>query len=84
MPHVLGHFEDAQQSQGPQPGEAKRAGPGAEVDPHDLKERAGDDGAVEAVEGGREVGGHAERVQPYQHLEDESAEENKLCIICQK
>ena len=55
-----------------------------EVDPEDLEDGAGDDERVEAVEGGAEEVGHAQRVHPDPHLEDEGRQEQELGVVCNK
>ena len=55
-----------------------------EVDPQDLEDGASDDERVEAVERRAEEVGHTQRVHPDAHLEDESAQEQELCVVCKK
>ena len=55
-----------------------------EVDPEDLEDGAGDDERVEAVEGRPEEVGHAQRVHPDPHLEDEGRQEQELGVVCNK
>ena len=52
-----------------------------EVDPEDLEDGAGDDERVEAVEGRPEEVGHAQRVHPDPHLEDEGRQEQELGVV---
>ena len=55
-----------------------------EVDPQDLEDGASDDERVEPVERRTEEVGHAQRVHPNAHLEDESAQEQELCVVCKR
>ena len=81
---ILCHFEDAQKSQRPQTGEAKGARALAEIDPENLEDGAGDDGAVEAVEGRREVDKKSQSVHTDHHLENESTQKEELGVDCNK
>ena len=55
-----------------------------EVDPQDLEDGASDDERVEPVERRSEEVGHAQRVHPNAHLEDESAQEQELGVVCKR
>ncbi len=75
----LGDFEDPEQTQGTENGEAERAG--LELAPNDLEDGPGYDDAVEPVEGRLEVDPRPECVHLDQHLADEQAEERVLRVI---
>jgi hypothetical protein len=80
--HLLGHFEDTEEPEGPQAREPEGARPLAKVDPENLKDGTGDDGKVEAVKGGMKVNGRPKCVQTDQHFKDEGTQEEEFSINC--
>jgi len=77
-------FEDSQQPQRSEDGEAEGARLGLQVGPDDLEDAAGDDQAVEAVKGGLEVDPRPQGPHSQQHFEDEQAQEDVLGGICRR
>lgn len=78
---IFGDFKNSQESKGTQDGEAERAG--LIRGPDHLEDRARDDYAVEAIEARFKICARTERVDFYEHLHHEEAQEHKLCVVCE-
>ncbi len=80
--YLLCDFEDPEQPQRAEDGEAEAARQRHHVGPHHLEHGGHDHDAVEPVERRLEVDPGAEGVHAHDHLRDEQTQEHELGVVC--